>query len=84
MSSNSNTPSINGDETNAVDNKNKNSIAIANMSKSNEFILKNRKIGSNSAYSIAQKIRVFNFEIFSSLFDFNFLLRVENKKYRKN
>jgi hypothetical protein len=57
MSSNSNTPSINDDE-NQADNSKNNNVTIPEMQKSNEFVLKNRNIGPNSAYSVSQKIKV--------------------------
>jgi hypothetical protein len=57
MSSNSNTPSINDDE-NQADNSKNNNVTIPEMQKSNEFVLKSRNIGPNSAYSVSQKIKV--------------------------
>ena len=56
MSSNSNTPSILNEDENQADNSN--APVSAQKSKNNEFILKNQKMGPNSAYSISQKIRV--------------------------
>ena len=75
MTTNSNTPvSTNNDDEN--NNNNNNNKVEAKQIIVSEFILKNRNIGPNNAYTIAQKLKVilnYNITIASLMLLFLFL-----------